>query len=324
MKISILSLLLLIGTATTGLSSDPDDRRVKEWIAASVSDTSDDVDAAIQKQRSVDGLEKGWRELKRCRDTGLSLDPNLAAAEHFMFMRFVASKNGDAGYARLPKWYETVKTAAVRTDLDRLIQTSNQPVSTPNPAVTVWGERGVTRGLEDYRSREGKEPRESGISLATVFGLTYYVYYYNATGAREVLNGSCTVFPPPRGTWVSTDAGHRWTLDFRGGELSWTERGPSATNTRVVKLREGGTPGVYKISRDNDVDVLTFLGFSPALRSAILGQSPHASYMILTINGTVLTSDWHGLLVIKNLQGQFKEMKQPEDNPAKNYTFTRN
>lgn len=323
MRIAVSFWLLLIATAKAGLAADLDDRRVKEWIAVSVSDFSDDLDAAVESQRPVVTLEEGWRELKRCRDTGLSLDLNLAAAEHFMFMRLVASKNGDTGYARLPKWYETVKTMAVRAELETLIQTSSQPVSPPDARVTAWGERGVARGLQDYRLHEGQEPTETGDSLKAVFGLTYYVHYYNPLGMQNVLGGTCAVFPPPRGTWTSTDADHRWKLVFRREEPTWTERNTSgAENARMAKLRPGGRLGVYKITRDNDLDVLKFLGFSDAIRSAILALSPLPSFMILTVDGNALKGDWNGLLVIKDSQGQLREMKQPGETPAKTYTFT--
>jgi hypothetical protein len=101
---------------------------VKRWIAASIEAhrvADNNLDQTIGRNLSVDQLQTSWRALKACRDAGNSLDLNLAAAEHYMFMRFVASKSGDTGYRALPKWYETVKRAATKADLERILPPRN-------------------------------------------------------------------------------------------------------------------------------------------------------------------------------------------------------
>jgi len=330
MKTSLPIFLLFIGlliSRVTYSEVEVEDSRVKQWVVTSLSADASalegDLDAKINRIYSLEAIQDGWRRLKRCRDAGNSLDLNLASAEHYMFMRMCAGSSGETGYRRLPKWYETIKEIAIRSDLDKLIQASDQPVSPTNEKVTQWGLLGVERGLEDYKVREGKEPSSGISSLVTLVGSSYYIYYYDkVSGSYAKTPGMCDISLPPHGVWESSDSGKRWLLEFSGNRCKWTERSASGAELRrEVVVRGGSSPGIFKISRDNDPEVLTFLGFSPAIQSAILARSPEPSFFVLHFGGSSLSADWNGLLVIKDAQARFKEMKQPGQSPAKQYAF---
>ena len=326
MQVRIL-LLFLSGVVFTTQSTAAavDDLIVKQWIAASLStaplDTADGIEAIISVQHTIDTEREGWRRLKRCRDAGNSLDLSLAAAEHYLFMRFSANSAGDAGYRRLPQWYEDFKRFAVRADLEKYIQTSTQPVSPPNPEVTRWGNSGVDRGLKEYEDREKKPPTDYGISIAALAGTAYATYYYKYLPSPAT---SCDIRIPPSGTWDSTDPGKRWTLELNGTKCIWTERTSTGVSiVRKVTMQLGGDGQRFKALRENDADTLSALGFSPAIRAAVLARSPQPSYMLITIGSDKFFADWNGLLVIKDDKANFKELKQPGQVPPKRYDFTR-
>jgi hypothetical protein len=116
---AILGVVLLFVTRSFG--ADVDDQIVKKWIAASITppgNETEDVDGTFNKSLSPDQCFWSWARMKTCRDAGNSLDLNLAAAEHYMFIRAVANQEGDSGLRSLPKFYETVKTFATKLDLE--------------------------------------------------------------------------------------------------------------------------------------------------------------------------------------------------------------
>jgi hypothetical protein len=323
---------LLSFALATGLVLDAgaqvDDDEVKGWIASSLIPRGTEVtdaEAVLRRDFSVDESQTAWKRLKACRDAGDSLNLNLAAAEHYAFMRFVASKNGDTFYRSLPRWYETVKRFAVRHELESYLKASDQPVSPPNEKVTAWGLQGVERGLKEYQRLTGKEPSGKSGALGTLLGSSYYIYYYNAAGLNPPSDRACELEPPRplQGRYQSDDASGRWLLEFNGSKCRWSERNASGQlltrEVAVLKLPDG----TFKITRPNDTDVLTFLGYAPAIRAEIRSRSPEPSFLIIRKSGPILDCQWSGLLVIKDDKGKFKEMKQPGQSPAKGYRCVR-
>lgn len=322
----LLGLWLQFGCFSAALAAGINDNRVNQWIAVSLAKDSSVLDTNIEtfvaEAHSVDRVRSGWERLKRCRDAGNSLDLELAAAEHYLFMRFSAGKSGDTGYRRLPKWYETFKSAAVRSDWEHMIQTSDQPVSPPNENVTRWGNQGVERGLLDYQLREGRAPGVGTSSISVLAGTSYAVYYYNPNGYRTVSTGHCDITMPPYGIWESMDAGRRWLLQFSGNKCIWIERSAlGSTLKREVPVQSLPGSQVHRISRDNDNEVLAFLGFSPGIRAAVAARSPQPSFMTITFGGSTLSAEWNGILVIKDDQAKFKELKQPGQSTSKRFEF---
>src|SRR4051812_25566149 len=94
-------------------ASNVDDITVKKWILAGLLHKTaypgaTDMDALLAKSYPAADLRAGWAPLKACRNAGNSLDLNLAAAEHYLFIRYVASDTGDTELAKLPSWYDSL------------------------------------------------------------------------------------------------------------------------------------------------------------------------------------------------------------------------
>lgn len=125
------------------------------------------------------------------------------------------------------------------------------------------------------------------------------------------------------GTWKSDDVEQRFRLTVSNGVWQLAERSTNgAILTKVVStsLLPGG---VMRIARENDAEVLTFLGFQPGLRAEILARGPKASYIDLAWGGGAINGDWYGLLVIKDNQAHLKDLVQPGTRPPKQFGFSR-
>lgn len=123
------------------------------------------------------------------------------------------------------------------------------------------------------------------------------------------------------GTWESDEATHRFRLKIAGGAVEWTERfagTPDFVRKVPLQIERGGQA---RISRPNDEACLTFLGFQPALRAAIIAHSPKPSFMTLTHEGSDLVGMWNGLMAIKDAKGKFQSLKQPGESAAKRFLF---
>ncbi len=180
---STLLITFVLGVFTPLTSSAAvDDHEVKEWIFLGLTSKrhrySEKMDESIAKTYSVRRLEGGWRLLKSLRNSGDSDNLSLDAAEHYLFMRFCASKSGDTGYRELPPWYETARRFAVKHDLEKYIANNDQPISTPDSKITSWGNKGVEVGLSDYKKREKREPSNKTSDIKTLMGFSYLQYYY--------------------------------------------------------------------------------------------------------------------------------------------------
>ena len=123
------------------------------------------------------------------------------------------------------------------------------------------------------------------------------------------------------GVWKSSDPGARFTLTIAGDQVQWSER--SATGQTLVRNATlTRTPGKgYRLERANDSGTLAFLGFSPSIQSAVQAAGPQPSFLDLRLNGDRMEGQWNGILVIKDAQAKFKELKQPGSTPPKPYTF---
>ena len=124
-----------------------------------------------------DSLRNSWQFLKSCRDAGIAVGPEVTAAEHYLYIRFVANATGDTFFRILPSWYNTLKEFAQFADLQRYLQTSDQPVSPADPNVVRWGEFGVEDGLLDYKDRTGDEPKLKSSALDVGFEFLSDSYY---------------------------------------------------------------------------------------------------------------------------------------------------
>ncbi len=178
-----LLIIFVLGIVTPLTSAAAvDDHEVIEWIFLGLTSKrhrhNEKMDEAIAKTYSLRRLEGGWRLLKTLGDRATSEDLSLAAAEHYLFMRFCASESGDTGYRKLPAWYETVKRFPIKHDLEEYIENTDQPISTPDSKVSSWGNKGVEAGLSDYKKREKREPSKKSSNFKTLMGSSYLQYYY--------------------------------------------------------------------------------------------------------------------------------------------------
>lgn len=80
-------------------------------------------------------------------------DYDAAAAEHYMYIRFLASQSGDPASYAAPTIYAAKKV------LDQLLgrlqkgqAQGGHPVLPANPYIVGWGHDGVIDGLTDYKS----------------------------------------------------------------------------------------------------------------------------------------------------------------------------
>ena len=136
-------------------------------------------------------------------------------------------------------------------------------------------------------------------------------------GARDVPAGPSVSLD---GHWESTDTTRRFRLEIAKDTCMWIERSATATELkRTVKL-EAAADGM-RISRPNDPEVLTFLGFQPTLRGEILQKQPKPSFMVLTRQNDTLKGLWSGIVAIKDNKGHLQELKQPGQTPAKEFDF---
>lgn len=124
------------------------------------------------------------------------------------------------------------------------------------------------------------------------------------------------------GTWESDDAQRRFLLKIEGAAAEWTERDAAGGElTRRLPIWFGD--GAATISRVNDVEVLTFLGFQPELRDEILARSPIPSFITLSIDEQGLLAEWFGVLAIKDKHDRLKTLVQPGSRAPKRFRLQR-
>ena len=79
-------------------------------------------------------------------------DVNLAAAEHYMFARYLAGKTGDPLVLAAPTLYALKKVAYFAAGKEKDMRTTpNNPVLPPSIESVVWGTMGVEEGLKDFK-----------------------------------------------------------------------------------------------------------------------------------------------------------------------------
>lgn len=125
------------------------------------------------------------------------------------------------------------------------------------------------------------------------------------------------------GKWTSTDLQRRFTLEIKGDDNTFGERNSSGGSLYRQANLQSYSDGRRIISRPNDLDVLRFLDFSPAIIQEIQRRTPRPSYLVFARSGSKINAFWAGLLVTKDSAGKFREMKQPGDGPTKVFEFVK-
>jgi len=140
---------------------------------------------------------------------------------------------------------------------------------------------------------------------------------------RNLPSGPVSVtLPVLDGTWESEDTQRRFLLKIHGTSVEWTERDADGGElTRQLPMWFGDDAAT--ISRANDAEVLTFLGFQPELRAQILDQAPIPSFITLRIDEHGLLAEWCGVLAIKDKEDRLKTLVQPGDRKPKRFRLQR-
>ena len=144
--------------ATMGNLTKLDDERVNRFIEWSTSEAKRILaQQGNTSPSTVDINYVGWQLLKTeiRGDTAHKYDDDYdaAAAEHYMYIRFLAGHTGDQACHTAPTLYAAKKV--FDQAVGRLQSGQAQgghPVLPANPYIVAWGQRGVVAGLADYKT----------------------------------------------------------------------------------------------------------------------------------------------------------------------------
>jgi hypothetical protein len=157
------------------------DNQARRWIERGFA--SDTCDPPGQNGHDLTNLEKpealykAWKFLQACRAAGNSSNLYLAAAENYLYIRYVANATGDTGFRSAPQWYYTMKVCASKIGFLDFLKTSTQPVSDPSPDVLRWGNFGYADGIRDYETRTGQKASLKTTSLIVALKFLADRYY---------------------------------------------------------------------------------------------------------------------------------------------------
>ncbi|KVD14831.1 hypothetical protein WI81_17800 [Burkholderia ubonensis] len=132
------------------------------------------IDLAIGRERRlkrniVEQVRRAFRSLQSLRRTQLPEDVNLAAAEHYMYARFLAGETGDPLVKATPVLYGAKKRVYFALGIQDRMATTRNPVLAPNRSVERWGLKGAEHGLRDYSAvNNGQPANRFGASLGTL------------------------------------------------------------------------------------------------------------------------------------------------------------
>ena len=110
-----------------------------------------------------------WQALKaRRRDGAHGTDLNLAAAEHYMYNRFLTGATGDPLTHFYPTGYFIKKVFFFALGKEKDMRTDpNNPVLPPSLASVAWGNQGADDGMKDY---QGLNPA-TGVQVGAFVGI---------------------------------------------------------------------------------------------------------------------------------------------------------
>lgn len=144
-----------------------DDARVKKIIYSELSAQDNKLDI-------INKVGKAFRSLQaRRRIEANALDISLAAAEHYMYARFLAGATGDPIVNYAPTAYGLKKKVYITLGIVKKMQTTLLPVLPPNDKVEWWGKKGAKEGLEDYEKVHNKKAGNYGKALSFLSNEAY-------------------------------------------------------------------------------------------------------------------------------------------------------
>ena len=132
------------------------------------------IDHSLVQQTSRAGetivhrVSRSFRALQKRRREAEPLNINLAAAEHYMYARFLAGASGDPAVKIAPTLYGLKKKLYFALGIQDKMATTQNPVLPPNDAVEKWGARGAADGLADYTNATGLPATRYGNAVAAL------------------------------------------------------------------------------------------------------------------------------------------------------------
>jgi hypothetical protein len=123
----------------------------------------------------VEKSYNAWQRLiSRRRDGAHGTDVNLAAAEHYMYIRFLAGLTGDPVTRLAPTGYYLKKRLFFLMGKEKDMRTDERyPVLPPSLDSVAWGNQGAADGLDDYRGANPAAGIRVGKSLEALKGEAY-------------------------------------------------------------------------------------------------------------------------------------------------------
>ena len=104
-------------------------------------------------------VERVWQafvSLQARRRQGEPLNLDLAAAERYMYARYLAGASGDPTVKLAPTLYGLKKRVYFALGIEQRMATTHLPVLPPSQAVERWGQQGAVAGLADYTAVTGR------------------------------------------------------------------------------------------------------------------------------------------------------------------------
>lgn len=123
----------------------------------------------------VEKVADAWQTLKaRRRDGTHATDENLAAAEHYMYNRFLTGATGDPLTRLYPTGYFFKKLAYFALGKEKDMRTDPRyPVLPPSLSSVAWGNQGAIDGMEDYKGMNPATGVKVGASLESIKAEAY-------------------------------------------------------------------------------------------------------------------------------------------------------
>lgn len=119
-------------------------------------------------------------------------DFEAAAAEHYLYIRFLASLTGDPYCYAAPALYAAKKVFDQMTGrLQAGRAQAGHPVLPANPYIVAWGQKGVKDGLADYKKTTDGAPYRFGAAVEALASFSYSTETARKFGkyARNPLGG---------------------------------------------------------------------------------------------------------------------------------------
>ena len=123
----------------------------------------------------VEKTHNAWRSMQaRRRDGAHGADVDLAAAEHYMYNRFLTGATGDPLTHPYPTGYFLKKALFFALGRENSMRTdANDPVLPPSLSSVAWGHQGADDGMDDYKGMNPATSARVGASLESVKSEAY-------------------------------------------------------------------------------------------------------------------------------------------------------